>query len=335
MNLLDFKDKIQISYNENKIDIDENKIYHSNPELLLILLKDRTTKKNLIWATDSYKNYGEYYKKENQIKVELITGYNKWLIKPRIEKNKKQQQQRSKEKAEVFTPSWVCNKQNNLIDNAWFERENSFNIEVEKSWETNLKKIEFPPKKSWQDYVKLNRLEITCGEAPYITSRYDTTSGEYIEVSNRIGLLDRKLRIISENIEDKKQWIEWSLIALKSIYAYDYQGDNVLLARENILYTVKEFYEDKFKRDLNKENLKKMANIISWNVWQMDGIKFVIPESCKNEKKIEYLLFGEKITEEKCKGCQTGNNLQHNGIYVKIKDWEKNKVVRFIDLLEG
>lgn len=335
MNLLDFKEKIQISCNNNQIDIDENKIYHSNPELLLILLKDRTTKKNLIWATDSYKNHGEYYEKENQIKVELITGYNKWLIKPRTEKNKQQQQQRSKEKAEVFTPSWVCNKQNNLIDTAWFERKNIFNIEIEGSWKTNLEKIEFPPKKSWQDYIKLNRLEITCGEAPYITSRYDTTSGEYIEVYNRIGLLDRKLRIISENIEDRKEWIEWSLIALKSIYAYDYQGDNVLLARENILYTVKEFYEEKFKGALSKENLNKMAIIISWNVWQMDGIKFVIPESCKNEKKIEYLLFGEKITEKKCRGCQTGNNSLHNGIYVKIKDWEKNKIIRFIDLLEG
>lgn len=335
MNLLDFKEKIEISCNNNQIDIDENKIYHSNPELLLILLKDRTTKKNLIWATDSYKNHGEYYEKENQIKVELITGYNKWIIKPRTQKNKEQQQQRSKQKAEVFTPSWVCNKQNNLIDNAWFEREDVFNIEIEQTWETNFEKIQFSKEQTWQEYIKLKRLEITCGEAPYITSRYDTTSGEYIKVSNRIGLLDRKLRIIGENIEDRKEWIEWALIALKSIYAYDYQGDNVLLARENILYTVKEFYEDKFKRNLNKDILNKMATIISWNVWQMDGIKFVIPESCKNEKKIEYLLFGEKITEEKCKGCQTGNNLQHNGIYVKIKDWEKNKTIRFIDLLEG
>ncbi|MGL6120951.1 MAG: restriction endonuclease subunit M [Fusobacteriaceae bacterium] len=334
MNLFDFEENIEIS-NNNNIDIDENKIYHSNPELLLTLLKDRTTKKNLIWATDFYKNYGEYYQKKQQIKVELITGYNKWIIKPRIEKNKEQQQQRSKEKAEVFTPSWVCNKQNNLIDNAWFQRENIFNIENEKSWKINLEKIEFPKEKNWKDYIKLNRLEIACGEAPYITSRYDTTSGEYIKVSDRIGLLDRKLRIINENIEDRTEWVKWAIIALKSIYAYDYQGDNILLARENILYTVKEFYEEKFKKDLSKENLQKMAVIISWNVWQMDGIKFVIPESCKNEKKIEYLLFGENIIEEKCKGCQTGNSSQHNGIYIKIKDWEKNKTIQFIDLLGG
>ena len=41
------------------------------------------------------------------------------------------QQQRSREMAEVFTPSWICNKQNNLIDNAWFGRENVFNVEID------------------------------------------------------------------------------------------------------------------------------------------------------------------------------------------------------------
>ena len=46
------------------------------------------------------------------------------------------------------------------------------------------------------------RLEITCGEAPYIASRYDTVSGEPIEIKRRIGILDRKLRVVTENAED-------------------------------------------------------------------------------------------------------------------------------------
>jgi hypothetical protein len=32
--------------------------------------------------------------------------------------------------AEVFTPSWICNAQNNLIDNTWFGRDNVFNKEI-------------------------------------------------------------------------------------------------------------------------------------------------------------------------------------------------------------
>jgi hypothetical protein len=43
--------------------------------------------------------------------------------------NKLLQQMRVREMAEVFTPSWVCNAQNNLIDNAWLEKDNLFNYE--------------------------------------------------------------------------------------------------------------------------------------------------------------------------------------------------------------
>ena len=31
-------------------------------------------------------------------------------------------------------PSWVCNKQNNLIDDEWFGYSGSFNEEKENSW---------------------------------------------------------------------------------------------------------------------------------------------------------------------------------------------------------
>ena len=32
----------------------------------------------------------------------------------------------------MFTPSWVCNAQNNLIDDAWFGRKGVFNEEITK-----------------------------------------------------------------------------------------------------------------------------------------------------------------------------------------------------------
>lgn len=316
------------------IDIDETSIYEKDPELLSILLKDQTTKKNIIWGTDEYRKYGMKYEKNAQILSDYIIDSKEGIIKPRSEKNKIYQHRRIKNKAEVFTPSWVCNKQNNLIDLAWFEYTNVFNTEIKNGWETIKKKIEFKdPKKTWKEYVILNRMEISCGEAPYITSRYDSVTGKYISVQDRIGLLDRKLRIISENISERDNWKKWALKALKSIYAYDYQGDNIILARENIMYTIQEHYYENFCEDLNKEILQKIAKIISWNIWQMDGIKYVVPGSCKKNKKIEYSLFGEKVMEESCRGCENDNKYSHNGIYCNIKDWNKNKIIRFIDLL--
>ena len=152
-------------------------IYNIDDEIIELLLKDKNTNKNIIFATDNYATRG--YTETTGIKIEFLKNKKRALIRARIDKSKEEQRIRSKEKAEVFTPSWVCNKQNNLIDNAWFGRENVFNFEKEKDWKANAGKIEFTDK-TWQDYVKDIRLEITCGEAPYLTSRYDTVTGEFI-----------------------------------------------------------------------------------------------------------------------------------------------------------
>lgn len=322
---------------DNRIDIKENSVMELDAELLTILLRDRNSGKNIIWATDDYSFKGFGYCKNDEIKVYSITGANGGLIKPRTEKTKTEQQSRIKDKAEVFTPSWVCNKQNNLIDNAWFGRENVFNTEHEKTWITTKGKIEFPgiDGKGWEDYVTANRLEITCGEGPYLASRYDTVTGKAISIKNRIGLLDRKLRVASENVSNETDWYEWAKKALQSVYGYDWQGDNVLLARENLLYTFIDYYEAKFAGLPSKERLREIAEILTWNIWQMDGLKFVIPNSCHNEKVVEYLLWGEETHEEYCEGCRKNNRNKHNGIYCYIMDWEKNKRVKFVNLIGG
>jgi hypothetical protein len=194
---------------DSRVDIKENYVHELNNELLEILLKDRSSNKNIIWATDNYKARGEGYYPFNNITIKAITKKNGQVIKPRVDKSKKEQTIRIKDKAEVFTPSWVCNAQNNLVDNSWFGRKGVFNVEGDKSWVVNKEKIVFPEGKTWKDYVQENRLEVSCGEAPYLASRYDTVTGQWLEIDERIGLLDRKLRVINENArnndEQKKQ----------------------------------------------------------------------------------------------------------------------------------
>ena len=107
---------------EKSIDIKENVLLKIDRSLLEILLKDKTTGKNIIWATDNYSKYGELYTSEKEIKIELITSRHGGIIKPRIEKSKTEQQQRVRQKAEVFTPSWICNMQNNKVNEEWFGR---------------------------------------------------------------------------------------------------------------------------------------------------------------------------------------------------------------------
>ena len=316
------------------IDIKETNIFKLDSKLLEALLIDHSSKKNLIWATDNYASRGVGYQSYDHITSNAIIKRNGSVIKPRVEKSKKEQTDRVKSKAEVFTPSWICNAQNNLIDNAWFERENVFNTETEKGWIANTSKIAFPNGKTWQNYVKENRLEITCGEAPYLVSRYDTVSGEEIPIAERIGLLDRKLRVVSENVDSEPEWLEWAKTAFKSVYGFDWQGDNVLLARENLLRTFIDYYTDKFGLSPIIKYLLDVADIISWNIWQMDGLKYVIPNSCKSVDETVYTLFGEEHHKMECEGCKTNNPNKHNGIYCYIMDWSTNKRVKFVRLIK-
>lgn len=330
----------------NEVDIKENDILKTDNELLGILLFDHTTRKNIFWGTDNYAKLGEGYQVHDEITIERITGDNGNIVKPRVKKSKAEQLSRIKDKAEVFTPSWICNLQCNVVDESWFGRKDVFNTETtdadgKHSWIVNTDKITFPEGKTWKDYVRSNRLEITCGEAPYLVSRYDTTTGESIPIERRIGLLDRKLRIVSENTETSGEWLEAAQEAYKSTYGYEWQGDNLLLAREALLYTFSDYYKHKFNNEPLIKSLKYIAYIASWNLWQMDGLKMVVPYSCKDNVEItENTLFGEQKVMVKCEGCQKENVRKHNGTYCLIKDWRAKdpktgsmgKKIRFVDL---
>ena len=316
------------------IDIKENFLEEYYPKVLEVLLKDHSSNKNIVWATSDYERYGKGYEKTSRIFSKLITGDNGNIIKPRIKKTDNQQTSRSKDSGEVFTPSWICNKQNNLVDEKWFNRKNVFNQENGVKWETNKNKIKFPKGKTWKDYVLDTRLEITCGEAPYIVSRYDAVTGEFIKINNRIGLLDRKLRIVSENTDNQIDWLYWAKKAYENIYAYEFQGDNLFLARENILFSFIDCFTKKFEKNPDEDFLYEIANIISWNIFQMDGLKYVVPFSCKNEKKVIITLFDKEERTIECVGCKKGYVDQHNGIYCKVKDWNTGKTLKFIDLIK-
>ena len=337
-----------------QVDIKENDIFELSPELLNTLLKDHTLSTdecqvNIFWATNNYADRGAGYQYADQITIDAITGDNGNVIVTRAVKSREQQQRRCREMAEVFTPSWICNKQNNLVDNAWFGREGVFNTEVDNpngshSWIVNTEPVVFPEGKTWRDYVNENRLEITCGEAPYLVSRYDTVTGEYIPVERRIGLLDRKLRIVGENSETKSDWLNAAQDAYKSIYGYEWQGDNLILAREALLYTFMDYYHAKFGKDPVLKSLQHIADIISWNIWQMDGLKGVIPNSCvklpklKNDQlslfSLEDLGEQEELTLFDCPGCKNKDIHSHTGKYALIKDWKEDKVLTFVSLLK-
>lgn len=308
--------------NPEDVDILEQNIRELSPYLLKILLQDKTTGRYIRWACDEYAKYGEAYTAEKEIFPELITGSNTKIIQPRIAKSKEDQLNRTRKSAEVFTPSWICAEMNNLCDEEWFGEPNVFNQVIDKTWVPTLHKISFKEtnkrkKAEWQRYVDSKRLEITCGEAPFLVSRYDTTTGEVLPIIKRIGLLDRKLRIVNENTDNEADWFVWAKRAYESTYGYEYQGDNLLLARENMLWTFIDNYKYKFQQFPAIAHLKQIANVIAWNIWQMDGLKECTPFVASEASQLE--LFNDLPTLS-------------FPIICRVKDWRNKLVFYFRDL---
>ena len=295
-------------------------------DTLKILLQDKTTKKNIIWATDSYKNLGNEYKDKQQITIGSLTGIHSLILQPRISKSLQQQQDRTKQKAEVFTPCWICNKMNNYCDEQYFGRKEVFNKENDNSWNTIDDKINFA-NNSWQDYVNLRKLEITCGESPFIVSRYDASTGVLIVPPiNRIGFLDRKIRVVNENTTNEQEWFDWIIKAYQSTYGYEFQGDSLLIGRINLLMTFVDNLEYKWLRQPTEKETETIANIISWNLFQMDGLTDTVPLGLPKPKVEEMTIFD--FLEEK------EENEDEIAPDCKIYDWKNNKSIIFKKIKE-
>lgn len=298
--------------------------------VLKTLLQDKTTKKNILFATKAYASLGPEYQETSEISAATIVNMD---LLPRVEKEQAHQQARTRAKAEVFTPSWICNKMNNHCDAEWFGRPDVFNTEDGEKWITNTAKIDFSGM-SWQDYVDSRRIEITCGEAPYLVSRYDTTTGEIIPIKDRIGILDRKLRVVNENTEDDYKWIKWAERAFQSVYGYEFQGDNLLIARINLLNTYVDYFKARFEFEPDNKQVRRIANIIAWNIWQMDGLTGTIPFSKPKEQFSNFTIFdyGIEIPNANEADGMVEHEQTEEAPVCKIFDWRSNLAVNFTDI---
>ena len=291
------------------------------------LLKDRSTGKNIIWATDPPKELQtvmyEPVTDRSQITTQQLGLTHYEVVLPRMMKQTDTQQQRTRKKGEVFSPAWVCNKMNNALDADWFrglgaeENAGQFTVELPQGWQTMETPVQFPAcggkTPAWVQYVQSRRLEVTCGEAPFLASRYDAATGEMIPVARRIGILDRKLRVVSENAATEDEWRKYATHAVQSTYGYEYQGDNLLLARVNLLLTYAEHLQARWQRKSTEEDLQAIAKIIAWNVWQMDGLHLSVPGG-KPQPEAEQLdlfsMFGAAEPQPPTVSC-------------KVKNWRK------------
>ena len=286
-------------------DVIEDDIRTQMPHILEILLLDRTTStpttsQNIIWANDNYKEFDSVsYAATAQIRPELITGIRGKLIMPRALKAAAMQKKRTKTKAEVFTPTWIVKKQNDVIDHDYQSDE-------------------------LETYTRRKWLEITCGEAPYMATRYDMGTGEVVPLGERVGFVDRKLQRINREVTDKAEWQRLVELAYRASYGFEWNGDSLLLARENLLYTYFDYYIEKWGEPPICGMFEDIAKVISYNVFQMDGLTYTIPLSEKRER-----IQTCRLTLFEFDGLEKEEWTIVPGKRVKIMDWDTNEMEFF------
>ncbi|HEM3703362.1 TPA: Eco57I restriction-modification methylase domain-containing protein [Streptococcus suis] len=280
------------------IDISEETLARESSGLLRTLLKDRTTNKSIVWATHSYELLGKGFGAYDRITPSKVTGPYANLIQPRSEKSKYEQKDRTKVRAEVFTPTWLVKKQVDAVDQDF----QALGLE---------------------DYLNLKWLEITCGEAPYMVSRYDTVTGQALALEERVGFLDRKLHRLSQEVHDEKSWFQGAVTAYQNAYGYEFQGDSLLLARENLFASFTDYYQAKFAQEPSLSQKQTIAQIISYNVLQMDGLSYTVPYSQQAGDTVQLNLF-EEIAEQTSQPQKA-----------QIKDWKTNELIDFERLSQG
>ena len=281
------------------VDISEEGIANDSGTLLTILLKDRTTNKNIVWASPSYEGMGKPFCADQPIKKNLIIGPYDSIIQPRVEKNKRNQELRTRKRGEVFTPPWLVDKQVSIV----------------------LDEIEDI---SFEIFIALRWLELACGEGPYIVTRYDSITGDIIPVEERVGFLDRKLQRIAKEVNSEQEFIKWSKIAYESSYGYELQGDSLLLARENLLLSFCEYYDYTFGKLPTMKVIKQIATIISYNIFQMNGLTKQTPYSDNSKGNIQLNLFDDVNNQE----------LQGD-MFAFVKDWKNKALVSMDSISKG
>ena len=127
------------------------------------------------------------------------------------------------------------------------------------------------------------------------------------------------MRVVGENTNNEGDWFKWSERAFQSIYGFEFQGDSLLIARENLLVSYCDYMEDKLNREPTEKELINIAKIISWNLWQMDGLTYTIPyeKAVEPMEQITLFDFQEKDKKSLC----------------RIKDWRARKIYTFQELV--
>jgi hypothetical protein len=179
----------------------------------------------------------------------------------RWEKNVLDQINKTKRDGEVYTPNDIITRMNRIIIPL-------NNDEI--LYDISFKREQF--------------MESCCGLAPFINNRFDQNTGQINPIKDRNGIFDLKMKQF-DKLKTHKPYLFFSNIKtiLKTLYAYEYDNEVLMLCRYTMRDSIKDYYEQYFSNFeityYGKDYYKEIENIISWNFFNMDTTTNCIPNT--------------------------------------------------------
>lgn len=143
--------------------------------------------------------------------------------------------------------------------------------------------------------------------------------------------MDRKLRVVNENTADENEWKKWALRAFQATYGYEFQGDNLLIARINLLMTYRDYVVDRWKHEPSVKDYKAVLRVIVWNIWQMDGLTGRIPYCLADDgyHQMTWEEYGMMLCTGKSLEEAHREMLIQTQVPCRIFDWRSNRSMEF------
>jgi hypothetical protein len=96
----------------------------------------------------------------------------------------------------------------------------------------------------------------------------------YLQEEKNMAVVQELLRVESDGT---LSFGDYTLDSKTKLDGFEFQGDSLYLARRELLMSYMDYYYARWNREPDRPMLKNIAEIISWNLWQMDGFSYRIP----------------------------------------------------------
>lgn len=290
--------------------------------ILVTLFKDCAAGRNIVWTDDECVEFGDGFIGDNGIAIEKITNFSSGAIKPHIAKKQGRRFERIMTRAGAIVPSWLFNRMNNSIDAVWLDMRDVSYVKNDVERNSGLKRIVFHEKsgRSGRVYVESHRPGITCGEASFAYSHYDTVTMDASPVGGRIGFSNRMLCVVSEKIGYCREWVRWAPAAPEASSGFEFQCC-CLPTCINVFGTFWEHQRERWSAGMAEVETGQTVWILLWNILQLNGPICTMPAN-QMDIVVQFILFDyEELVQMHAKlaNCFDYPNHIFAGLWIKSR----------------